>query len=90
MCNIVHKTENSAYKKDITQNTMSHIGFRRDQKGVKIINDQVHDNGKFFSQDEFEHTFYIKKTNFVQYLGLKASSHMSASVRRSLAHRVNL
>ena len=41
-----------------------------DQKGVKNINDLVHDNGEFFSQDEFEHTFNIK-TNFVQYLGLK-------------------
>ena len=41
-----------------------------DQKGVKNINDLVHDNGEFLSQDEFEHTFNIK-TNFVQYLGLK-------------------
>ena len=34
------------------------------------INNPVHDNGEFFSQDEFEHMFNIK-TNFVQYLGLK-------------------
>ena len=41
-----------------------------DQEGVKNINDLVHENGDFFSQDEFEHTFNIK-TNFVLYLGLK-------------------
>ena len=41
-----------------------------DQKGVKNINDLVHENGDLFTQDEFEHTFNIK-TNFVQYLGLK-------------------
>ena len=41
-----------------------------DQKGVKNINDLVHENGDFLTQDEFEHTFNIK-TNFVQYLGLK-------------------
>ena len=41
-----------------------------DQKGVKNINDLVHEIGDFFTQDEFEHTFNIK-TNFVQYLVLK-------------------
>ena len=41
-----------------------------DQKGVKNINDLVHENGDFFTQDEFEHTFNIK-TNCVQYIGFK-------------------
>ena len=35
----------------------------------------VHDNGEFFSQDEFDHMFNIK-TNFVQYEGC---SNMNAS-----------
>ena len=49
---------------------VSPLGLKWDQKGVKNINDLVHDNGEFLSQDEFEHAFNIK-TNFVQYLGLK-------------------
>ena len=41
-----------------------------DQQGIKSINDLIHENGEFLSQDEFEHTYNIK-TNFVQFLGLK-------------------
>ena len=41
-----------------------------DQQGIKNINDLLHENGEFLSQDEFEHTYDIK-TNFVQFLGLK-------------------
>ena len=41
-----------------------------DQQGIKSINDLIHENGEFLSQDEFEHTYDIK-TNFVQFLGLK-------------------
>ena len=41
-----------------------------DQQGTKNINDLLHENGEFLSQDEFEHTYDIK-TNFVQFLGLK-------------------
>ena len=43
---------------------------RWDQQGIKSINDLIHENGEFLSQDEFEHTYNIK-TNFVQFLGLK-------------------
>ena len=47
-----------------------------DQQGIKNINDLLHENGEFLSQDEFEHTYDIK-TNFVQFLGLKqAIMHM--------------
>ena len=41
-----------------------------DQQGIKNINDLIHENGKFHSQDEFKHTYDIK-TIFVQILGLK-------------------
>ena len=46
------------------------IYIKWDQEAVKNIKDLVHDNGEFFLQDEFEHTFNIK-TNFVECLGLK-------------------
>ena len=32
-----------------------------DQQGIKNINDLIHENGEFLSQDEFEHTRGIWK-----------------------------
>ena len=47
-----------------------YIYIKWDQQGIKSINDPIHENGEFLSQDKFEHTYNIK-TNFVHFLGLK-------------------
>ena len=40
------------------------------QKGVRNINDLIHETGAFLLQEEFERFIYNIKTNFVQFLGL--------------------
>ena len=69
-------TENHVLSSPIFHNNEIKIGNKSVyikscyQNGVRYVNDIIHKNGEFFSQNEFENMYNIK-TNFVQFLGLK-------------------
>ena len=93
--NLLAKTKHFILSSTIFHNIKITIGNKPiyikewDQKGVKNINDLIHETGAFLLQEEFERIYNIK-TNFVQFLGLKqaimayAGTHKITSFSKEL------